>query len=105
MIKTIVVTIALTFAVSAAFAKKSDEKEKLVKNMVKSCKADLAKDPAQTNTTDGEAVWKNLEDKENGTVKLSKACHSAHEKYEAKYHKEDEAKEKAEHEGAGEGQE
>lgn len=73
----------------SAYAKGKTDKETLVKNMVSACKAELANDPALTDTTDGETVWKNIEDKEHGTVKLSKTCHSAHEKYEAKYHKED----------------
>lgn len=73
----------------SAFAKGKDNKEILIKNMVKACKTELAKDPALADTTDGETVWKNIEDKEHGTVKLSKNCHNAHEKYEAKYHKEE----------------
>lgn len=75
---------------ASAFAKGKTDKETLVKNMVSACKAELAKDPALTDTTDAENVWKNLEDKEHSKVKLSRRCHSAHEKYEAKYHKDEE---------------
>ena len=86
----------LSLSLSTFAANKNSEKEKLITGMVTSCKAELAKDPAMTDKSDAEAVWKNIEDKEHGSVKLSKACHNAHEKYEHKYHKEDEENEKNE---------
>jgi hypothetical protein len=61
----------------------------LIKKMATACKAELAQDPSLSETTDGEKVWRNLEDKKHPQAKFSKGCHSAHEKYEAKYHKED----------------
>jgi hypothetical protein len=85
--------IALAFSASA-YAK-NDDKQTLINSMVKNCKAELAKDPALKDTKDGETVWRNLEDKENSKMKFSKSCHAAHEKYEHKYHKEED--EKAEH--------
>jgi hypothetical protein len=74
-----------------AFAKGDGtaDKANLINKMVSACKEELAKDPALTETTDGEMVWKNLEDKEHAKVKLSKNCDKAHEKYEHKYHKEE----------------
>jgi hypothetical protein len=92
MKKIILVPLAIALASSFAFAKK-DEKQTLISSMTKACKTELAKDPALTDTTDGEAVWKNLEDKEHSSVKLSKACHTAHEKYEDKYHRGEEENE------------
>ena len=94
--KTLFLTlVVLAFGLSA-FAKK-DDKQTLIDSMVKHCKTELAKDPGLTDTTDGEAVWKNLEDKEHAKVKLSKKCDTAHEKYEHKYHKEGTEEEKGEH--------
>ena len=86
----VTILLALSFG-TTVFAKKDEaaDKQKLVDGMVKACKADLAKAPALADTTDGETVWKNLEDKEHSNVKISKNCHNAHEKYEHKYHKEE----------------
>lgn len=92
--KTLFLTLVVVAFSLSAFAKK-DDKQTLINSMVKNCKAELAKDPALADTSDGEGVWKNLEDKEHAKVKLSKKCDDAHEKYEHKYHKED--KEAGEH--------
>ena len=89
--KKIVLVSTLSLVASFAFAK--DEKQVLINNMVKACQSELAKDPALTDTSNGETVWKNLEDKEHAKVKFAKTCHAAHEKYEAKYHKEGENEE------------
>jgi hypothetical protein len=88
------VLIALSFS-GSAFAKKDSaaEKQKLIDKMVSACKAELAKDPALAETSDGETVWRNLEDKEHANVKFAKNCHVAHEKYEHKYHKDEEHEE------------
>jgi hypothetical protein len=84
---------------SMAFAKAdASAKDALVKKMVTACKAELGKEPGLTDMTDGEKVWRNLEDKEHAKVKLSKNCHNAHEKYEAKYHKDEESEENEHHE-------
>ena len=70
-------------------------KKKLVDHMVTACKNELSKDPALAEIKDGEAVWRNLEDKEEvAKMKLSKGCHAAHEKYEDKYHRGEEHDEK-----------
>lgn len=82
--------LVLAFSASA-FAKK-DEKQVLIDKMVTNCKAELGKEPALAETKDAETVWRNLEDKEHSKVALSKQCHTAHEAYEHKYHK-DEAEE------------
>jgi hypothetical protein len=73
---------------TSVFAKGSGaSKEKMIKKMASACKAELAKEPALTDKRDGESIWKNLEDKEHGQVKISKNCHNAHEAYEHKFHK------------------
>jgi hypothetical protein len=87
MKKFMIVVLGLALS-NASFA--ANDKKALTDKMVSACKADLAKEPALSDTSDSEAVWRNLEDKEHTHVKLSKKCHAAHEKYEAKYHKEDE---------------
>lgn len=73
------------------------DKKLLTDKMTKACKTELAKEPALDGTQDGEAIWKNLEDKEHSKVKLSKNCDNAHEAYEAKYHKGDKAEESEKH--------
>jgi hypothetical protein len=94
----ILATILLAFPL-ASFAKKDPaaEKQAIVNKMVTSCKAELDKAPKLADTTDSEAVWRNLEDKEHSKVAFSKKCHEAHEKYEGKYHKDEEANEEHEH--------
>ena len=64
------------------------DKQKMTDKMISACKMELAKDPALSDTSDSEMVWKNLEDKEHAKMKLSKKCNMAHEKYEHKFHKE-----------------
>jgi hypothetical protein len=92
--KNVIASLAVLAICASAFAKTTEAtKESLIKSMVTSCKAELAKEPALTETTDGETIWKNLEDKEHSQVKFSKNCHAAHEKYEHKFHKEDEESE------------
>lgn len=82
------ISLVVAFISSIALAKKND-KQAMIGNMAKLCKIELAKDPALGDTTDGEAIWKNLEDKEHAGIKLSKNCGTAHEQYEHKYHKEE----------------
>lgn len=83
----LVVLVASQFGM--AFAKDgAADKQKMTDKMVSACKMELAKDPALSDTSDSEMVWKNLEDKEHAKIKLSKNCNMAHEKYEHKFHKE-----------------
>lgn len=91
MKKVILTAVVLAFASSMALAKTTDMKQMMIKHMTTACKADLAKEPALKDFTDGEMIWKNLEDKEHAGVKLTKACNMAHEKYEHKFHKGEEA--------------
>jgi hypothetical protein len=90
--KSIALALVVTALSLSAYAKR-DDKQTLIDSMAKNCKSELAKTPKLTDLTDGETVWKNLEDKEHSKVALSKDCEAAHEKYEAKYHKEDEKSE------------
>jgi hypothetical protein len=78
-----VILMSLTLS-TTLYAKNT--RESLTKKMLSACKDDLSKSPV-LNSIDGESIWKNLEDKENGQIKLSKECHMAHEKYEHKFHR------------------
>lgn len=101
MNRLLTISIVTFITASFAFAKSGEtDKKQLIANMAKNCKAELAKAPAFTGVvTDGEAVWRNLESKENSSVRLSRKCHYAHEKYEHKYHNEEAEHEAGEHEG------
>jgi len=55
--KTIFLSLVVVAFGLSAYAKK-DLKQTLTSAMVKNCAAELAKDPALTDTADGEAVWK-----------------------------------------------
>ncbi|MBL7669701.1 MAG: hypothetical protein JNM39_04385 [Bdellovibrionaceae bacterium] len=89
--KTLIASAIALGLASSAYA--ANDKKALTDRMLSACKTDLAKEPALTEITDSEAVWRNLENKEHAKVKLSKNCHAAHEKYEAKFHKDEEAEE------------
>jgi hypothetical protein len=92
-----IVLVALGLSVFSSFAFAADGKKELLKNMVKSCKTELASN--HVKLSDPEAVWGVLEKIETSGGKLSAECDKAEEAYEKKYHNEiwkaEEAKEAA----------
>ena len=82
MKKAILTFVVLSVSLSA-YAK--DPRKKLTAKMAKVCKYELTQEPTLTDDSDGDAIWKNLEDKKNNKkMPLSKKCANAHEAYKEK---------------------